>query len=275
MSKANVLLAMVREYFTTERQKAERRHQDRCANRYSAMLKAYEEFEKESRYTRDDEIGKSKKDVAKSFDGVFSKEEIEGYLPGDVMTETYGAVTPGQQASLAQLHLKAQQMQMQAQYNQALNAMNSTNAAPPTWLTNSVTGTGNLLGGVGVGGNHTHAVPYPGQLMANPVGVAHGSATLGTTPVLSGVGGHPYRSLGSGPRDTLFLALKGIEEAATKAPKGNHRYDHNAVSVLDMRNFSDKQLKVPLLGLLSFCVSNVIDPEGIIMLLRGYGLKVE
>ena len=272
MAKANVLLGMLREYFTGERQKAERRHQDRCANRYSAMLKAYEEFEKESRQMRDDEIGQSKRGVARSFGNVFTSEEIEANLPGDMMTETYGAVTPSQKAHLAHLqaHAQAQQMHMQAQYNQALNAMNSTTTGAPVWLTNSTTGSGNLLGGVGVGGNHTHNVPYQGQTMPVPLGVASGTPHI-VTPAYA----NPYRSLGSGPRDTLFLALKGIEEAASKSPKGNHRYDHNAVNLLDMRNFSDRELKVSLLGLVSFCVSNVIDPEGIIMLLRGYGLKVE
>lgn len=273
MAKANVLLAMVREYFTSEKQKADKRHQERCVARYDAMMKGYAEFQDESHKIKEAEISNAQKGVAKSFEGVFTKDELRSYLPGDVMDETYG---PATQAKLAQLQTYAQQAQqaqiqkMQAQYHQALNAINTT---APTWLTNSTTGSGNVLGGVGVGGTHTHTGLYPGRLM--PGGIATGGAAIGAVPISTGGYHHPYRSLGSGPRDTLFLALKGIEEAASKSPKGNHRYDHNAVNLLDMRNFSDKEMKVSLLGLVSFCVSNVIDPEGIIMLLRGYGLKVE
>lgn len=79
--------------------------------------------------------------------------------------------------------------------------------------------------------------------------------------------------LGDSSRDVFFMALKGIEEAAMKKPEYNHAYDDLALGIQDLRYFNPKSIS--LLGLTSFCLSNVIEVEPLITLLEGYGMVIE
>lgn len=70
----------------------------------------------------------------------------------------------------------------------------------------------------------------------------------------------------------FYQALRGIEEAAMNRPEGNHRYDDLAIGIQDMRYFDPQE--VSLIGLASFCLSNLMEVEPIVMLLEGNGIKV-
>ena len=185
---------------------------------------------------------------------------LAGNLAGNLAEDSaYKAMIANQQAILNQ------KVQAQAHYGHLMQqvghhthtATGTTSIGNPGSFHGSsaiyTAGTAGTAAGsypVGVGPNHSQNLNYP-----------HG--------VISNV---PMTTLGSGQRDTFFLALKGIEEAAMKAPNGNHGYDDNAVDLLDMRKFNPDQ--IPLIGVVSFCLANMFDVESLLVLLEGFGMKV-
>lgn len=151
-------------------------------------------------------------------------------------------------------------------YQQALMQSMQQNTVSQQAHLNTYQPQNNLLAGAG-GGRYAHTYPTPSQ---------HTYTTGGGVPSTgyTGVAGTMiYRHLGNLTRDTLFLALKGVEEAAMKVPKGNHPYDDQAIKLLDMRNFNGES--VDMLQLCSFCVSNCYEPEPLIKLLEGSGIEVK
>lgn len=124
-----------------------------------------------------------------------------------------------------------------------------------------------VLSGVGV--------PTYGGGLLQPGTAQNSIATSNVFPVTAGnITQNTVRwpTLGTGERDTFFMALKGIEEASMKSPEGNSPYDEDAYAIQDLRYF-DAQ-KIDLLGILSFCIANVIDAHGIVTLLEGHGMKL-
>ena len=137
------------------------------------------------------------------------------------------------------------------------------------------------VGTVGRGGGQSslsHLHPYStGNYAGNNVqtvgsGGAGGNAGYVSTPTTPYP--HLARSLGGYYKDSLYTALRGIEEAAMRNPKGNHKYDGKAVKLLDMRNFDEADPKVSLLSLCSFCTSNCYPPYPLVKLLQGIGIRV-
>lgn len=82
--------------------------------------------------------------------------------------------------------------------------------------------------------------------------------------------GTPVRHLGHYSLDTLFMALRGVEELAIAERRRGHAYDDQAVKLLDMRNFNGKT--VNMLSLCSFCTSNCYPAHELIELLHQHGI---
>ena len=79
----------------------------------------------------------------------------------------------------------------------------------------------------------------------------------------------------SGPnaRDIFFYALKGIEESvADRNPDGWHSYDDDGASLQDLREYDPKDIS--LLSVVSFCLANLTDPEGTVILFENNGMVV-
>lgn len=142
-----------------------------------------------------------------------------------------------------------QQLQQQQQLYQAQVLQNhmATNVYPQTIYAGSVTGT-SVYAGSGTG-------------MSAP-----------STTVWPTAQGATFPWLGNPDRDRFFLALRGVEEDSMKRQDGNHDYDDWAASILDMRKLNPQE--IGLLELASFCLSNLMEVEPILMLLEGYGMKV-
>lgn len=146
----------------------------------------------------------------------------------------------------------------------------------------AMTQTNNMLNQLGqqVGLNTNTANSIFNQPSLTNVGTGIATVSGGHT-LLGGSGASIYPSvqqmprwptLGTGERDAFFMALKGIEEAAMKAPEGISKYDNDAMAIQDLRYFNSQTIS--LIGILSFCIANTIDSHGIITLLEGYGMKL-
>jgi hypothetical protein len=148
----------------------------------------------------------------------------------------------------------------QYQYHLAQLAHMKQQSAPPNPLAGSI-GTGlqsGLYSGSGISGSY---IPSPSQAIPS-THIYQSGGTIG------------WPTLGSGARDIFFLALKGIEEAAMGAKNraDNYRYDDHALAIQDMRYFDPQ--KISLLGLLSFCLSNLMEVEPLVVLLEGHGMVI-
>lgn len=120
--------------------------------------------------------------------------------------------------------------------------------------------------------------------MATNIGTPAGSGLY--YPITNNIGGITGRSptsvnvlntthnmiYGSLFADAFYQALRGIEQASLKKPDGNHRYDDLALGIQDYRYFNSSEIS--LLGLTSFCLSNMMEVEPVVMLLEGYGMTV-
>lgn len=123
-----------------------------------------------------------------------------------------------------------------------------------------------------------HASTYQQMIaMASNTGTSSllNTAPLGShihTQTVWGLPPAPPGIYGAPSADSFYLALRGIEQASMKKPGDNHRYDDLALDIQDYRYLNTEEIS--LIGLTSFCLSNVMEVEPVLMLLEGYGMKV-
>lgn len=90
-----------------------------------------------------------------------------------------------------------------------------------------------------------------------------GTSTVTLTPVVFGQSDYYY---------TFYKALRGIEEVNAKHPDRHLKYDDDANVIRDARYFDEKNIS--LLSVLSFCLSNAVEPKGIVVLLENHGMTL-
>lgn len=158
-----------------------------------------------------------------------------------VSPNIYQAVSSPNQLAIHQLALQQQKMLMNQQISQAHQHLGISST------TSTTSGSLAMGAGVGISGTGSMSGIYTSSVYSWPV-------------------------LGDSDRDVFFMSLKGIEEASMKKPEHNSPYDEDAMAIFDLRYFDPK--KISLLGLTSFCMSNAVEVEPLIVLLEGHGMVV-